>query len=159
MAGLADITLGNFTKVFVGESDDLQGAMSELEEVQSVGDISDEATIVDVQKYGQKYLRKLVGSANAAAIEVVCNYISNAATGGIVQKELLAAYSASTQKQVIVSMLEDATETNGVYVSFPCLVASATVTNAFDETRTVTFSLVPTNGFPTGYEDLPYAVT
>jgi hypothetical protein len=158
MAGLGDITLGNFTKVYVGEDADLVGAMSELEEVQSVGDISDEATIVDVQKYGQKYLRKLVGSANAAAIEVVCNYVSDSTTGGIVQKELLAAYTASTPKQVVISMLEDATETNGVYVLFNCLVASASITNAFDETRTITFSLVPTNGFPTGYQDLPYAV-
>ncbi len=157
MAGLDDITLGNFTKVFVGEVGQTHVDMSELEEVQSVGDISDEATIVDVQKYGQKYLRKLVGSANASAIDVVCNYVSNSTTEGIVQKELLTAYTSSTPKQVIVSMLEDASGTNGVYVSIPVLVASATVSNSFDETRTVTYSLVPTNGIEGGYNALPYA--
>jgi hypothetical protein len=155
MAGLSDISLGNFTKVFIGDVGELQASMTELEEVQSVGDISDEATIVDVQKYGQKYLRKLVGSANAAPIEVVCNYLSDTSVG-IIQQELMSAYTNNTPKQAIISMLEDVTGTNGIYVSYGCLIASATVTNSFDETRTVTFSLVPTNGFPSGYQSLPY---
>ena len=146
MAGLLDISLGNFTEVRFGPATagvtPVLPTTYTLGDVQTVGDISDEATIVDVQAYGQKYLKKLVGSANAAAIEVVCNYDPSDAS----QTDLLTAYSDSTKRNVAIVMLENDTGNNGTYNAFEVLVASSSVSNSFDETRTITFSLVPTNG-------------
>ena len=145
--GLADISLGNFTEVRVGEVNDAFTALSILGDVQSIGELTDEATIVDVNAYGQKYLKKLVGSANASAIEVVCNY--NPAD--TIQEELLTAYTSSVPKSIALVMFEADTgalgdDAEGTYNQFPCLIASATLSNSFDETRTMTFSLVPTDG-------------
>ena len=150
MAGLTDISLGNFTDIIYAPTGtaippaDLSvgDVFAAIGDVQTVGDISDEATIVDVQAYGQKYLKKLVGSANAAAIEVVCNYDPSDAS----QTDLLTAYSDSTKRNVAIVMLENDTGNNGTYNAFEVLVASSSVSNSFDETRTITFSLVPTNG-------------
>ena len=142
MAGLTDISLGNYTKISYGPAGTAFASLGNLPDVQSVGELTDEATIVDVQAYGQKYLKKLVGSANASAIEVVVNY--NPSEAG--QIDLLAAYNSSTQRSIALVMDEDATGTNGTYNQFDALVASATVSNSFDETRTMTFSLVPVNG-------------
>lgn len=151
MAGLTDISLGNFTEVLYGAVGDAPGTMTKLGEVQTVGDLTDEATIVDVQAYGQKYLKKLVGSANASAIEVVCNY--NPSDAG--QIDLLSAYNLSEKRQIVLVMNEDEAGTNGTYNSFPALIASASVTNSFDETRTITFSIVPTDGLGT-FEAKPF---
>lgn len=153
--GLADISLGNFTEIRVGDTGDAFTALSILEDVQSVGELTDEATIVDVNAYGQKYLKKLVGSANASAIEVVCNYDPTA----VIQQELLAAYTSSVKKTIALTMFEGTTgvgldESEGTYNQFDCLVASASVANSFDETRTITFSIVPTNGLGV-YTDVP----
>lgn len=155
MAGLTDISLGNFTDIVYAPTGTLSpaggdfsgGDFSAVGDVQQVGDISDEATIVDVQAYGQKYLKKLVGSANAAAMEVICNYDPTDAG----QVDLLKAYKETTQRAIGVIMKEsdgafDATATNGTFNVFEVLVASASVSNSFDETRTVTFSLVPVDG-------------
>ncbi len=141
MAGLEDISLGNFTNVFYGDAG-TDDPTNKLGEVQSVGDISDEATIVDVQKYGQKYLRKLVGSANAAPIEVVCNFKPNDAG----QIDLLKAYNETTTRRIKIDMDENDTGSNGTTNQFDVLVGSASVTNSFDETRTITFALVPIDG-------------
>ncbi len=156
MAGLSKITLGNFTHVYYGDKDAVETALLKLGDVQSVGDISDEATIVDVNAYGQKYLQKLVGSANAAAIEIVCNYDPSDAG----QSALIAAYTNTTTMEIAIVMSEDDTSPttgDGTFVKFPALVASSSISNSFDETRTVTFSIVPENGFPNGYEELPFA--
>jgi hypothetical protein len=146
-AGLSGITLGNFTEIRYGNKSDAWPSLSILEDVQSVGELSDEATIVDVQAYGQKYLKKLVGSANASAIEVVCNY-DPTATG---QTTLFDAYNNSTEIEIALAMFDGDTgvgddNAEGTYNKFGALVASASLSNSFDETRTITFSLVPTDG-------------
>ena len=155
MAGLTDISLGNFTDIIYAPADTVAPVGGDFSsssfllvgDVQTVGDISDEATIVDVQAYGQKYLKKLVGSANASAIEVVCNYDPTDAG----QIDLLSAYDTTTQRAIGVVMKEndgdfDADTTNGTFNVFNALIASASVANSFDETRTITFSIVPANG-------------
>ena len=151
MAGLSDISLGNFTRILYGQAS-VAAPTSVLGDVQSIGDITDEATIVDVPAYAQKYLKKLVGSANASAIEVVCNYDPSDAG----QIDLFAAYNASAARMIRIEMGIDATfagdaTSHVTGIEFDCLVASASVSNSFDETRTVTFSLVPTDGLGDGY--------
>jgi len=167
MAGLIDISLGNFTEIAIGElGSKLAGDLEVVACVQSVGDISDEATITDVSCYGQKYLRKLVGSANASAIEVVVNYNPS----DLQQIELFAAYNDSTAIAVAIIMNESAPsvvtgdQVEGTHIIFSALVASASVSNAFDETRTVTFSFVPTKGVvdldgSDGYQPNPIPTT
>ena len=145
--GLADISLGNFTEIRIGDIADTFTELDVLGDVQSVGELTDEATIVDVNAYGQKYMKKLVGSANASAVEVVCNYNPS----DLIQIELLDAYTNSTPKNVALVMFESdtgnaGTEAEGTYNMFKCLVASASLANSFDETRTITYSLVPTDG-------------
>lgn len=147
MAGLSDISLGNFTSVVYGaEGAYTQAALSELGGVQSVGEISDEATIVDVSQYGRKYLRKLVGSANASAIEVICNYDPSDAG----QIDLQLAYNTSTKRSIGIIMNEvnsnDPMGDDGTHVVLNALIASASLSNSFDETRTITFSIVPIDG-------------
>lgn len=144
-SGLTEISLGNFTAVFYGAKSTNPVALpsNEVGEVQSVGDIADEATIVDVQAYGQKYLKKLVGSANASAIEIVCNYDPSDAG----QVDLQLAYSTSTPRDIGILMKDvDGDAAEGTFNVFNALIASASLSNSFDETRTITFSIVPTNG-------------
>lgn len=150
MAGLTDISLGNFTEIRHGAANAVFNSLVKVDDVQSIGELTDEATIVDVQAYGQKYLKKLVGSSNASAIEVVCNYDPSDTN----QQALLNAYTNATNIKIALVMLADNTGTKGTYNMFDSLVASATVSNSFDETRTITFSIVPTNGLGT-YTALP----
>lgn len=157
MAGLTDISLGNFTNVLYGAVNAYtQSTLRLLGDVQTVGDIADEATIIDVQAYGQKYLKKLVGSANSSAIEVVCNYDPSDAG----QTDLLLAYNTSTQRSIGIMMNvgEPADPAapfavDGHHIVFNALVASASITNSFDETRTITFSIVPVGGAVNGPSD------
>ena len=138
MASLSDIALGNFTKIKITPAG---GSEFELADVQSIGDVGDEATIVDVPEFNRKYLRKLVGSANAGPMEVVCNLVPDLGQTESSFEQMEDAYTNGTRCAVVVELLEDDAGTNGDKFSFNALVASKTLSTGFDTVRTVTWSL------------------
>ena len=134
MAGLTDLTLGNFTKVFITDAVDYD---TEITNLQNVGELTDESTIVDIAEYGVKYMRKLVGSATAGPIELVVNLNPDDASYQLLEQ----LYTDSARTKVKLEML-DGKGLNGHHVTFSGLIASKSFSNGFDEVRTVTFSLV-----------------
>lgn len=135
MAGLTDISLGNFTKFHIttegGTDYDLPVA-----NLQAVGDLGDEATIVDVSEYGVKYLRKLVGSASAGPVDLTVNFDPSDTSF----TRLEALYKSGLPVACKLEML-DSSETNGSFVTFTGLVASKSFGNEFDGVRSVVFSI------------------
>ncbi|TON18993.1 hypothetical protein CGH61_19165, partial [Vibrio parahaemolyticus] len=102
MAGLTDISLGNFTKVYY-EDLDAGNAETEIANVQSFSHPSDERNIIDVPQYGQTYQRKLAGSASTGAAELVVNFNPADAT----HKYLLAEYKSGRIQTFKVEVLAD----------------------------------------------------
>ena len=143
MAGILDITVANYLEVFV--STDLTAsppsapAYALLENVQSVGEMTDESTIIDIPAYGSRYLSKVVGSANAGPIELVVSLDPTAA----IQILMRQAYEANTKLTFEVRMGNSASTVGTTYdsVEFVGYVASATIANEFDAIRTQTFSI------------------
>lgn len=134
MAGLIDITLGNFTKFYITETTDFDTLVTN---VQSVGELSDESTIVDVAEYNVKYMRKLVGSASAGPIELVVNFDPSDASYVLLE----SFYKAGTRFAAKLEMLTS-DESAGSFITFNALCASKSFSNEFDGVRTVTFSIV-----------------
>lgn len=134
--GIDSIQISNFVKVLASN---LAGPVTEVEEIQSVGELTDEATIVDVPAYGSSYMKKLVGSKSAGPMEIVCSLVPDS-TVAPVQQSLRDAYTDGTEMFFTVQML-NATSDAGDEVSFKGFVTSATVSNDFDAVRTQTFSI------------------
>lgn len=134
--GIDSIQMGNYTKVLVGLT---ASPTAELEDLSSVGDIADEATVVDVPAYGSKYLKKLVGSHNAGPIEIVVN-LNPDSIAAPQQKLMREAYLNDTKVYVVVQML-DSNGTAGDFVEFAGYVTSGSISNEFDAVRTQTFSV------------------
>jgi hypothetical protein len=134
MAGLTDISLANFTKIFVTDTVDYD---TEITNVQSISEVSDEASVIDVPEYGVKYQRKLVGSATAGSVEVVVNLNPSDASFQLLEQY----YTNSTRTKVKYLML-DGGGVNGNFVTFDALVSSKSLSSEFDAVRTVTFTLV-----------------
>ena len=134
MAGLDDISVANFT--VVQYTTDAGTTWVPVTNVQSVGELSDEKNIIDVQEYGATYLRKLVGTANAGPVDVVVNFDPSDAT----HQYLLTSYKNGA-KETFRLVMNNADASKGNYVEFDGFVASKSQGNEFDSARTLTFSL------------------
>lgn len=140
MSTLTDITVSNFTTLLYSTSDDVSQTSDALTEVQSIGELTDEKTIIDVQQYGQKYLRKLTGTSNAGPIEFVVNLKPTDSS----HQAFISAYDSGTTLYFWLIMhtpLGYGTGAVGDYVAFKGFVGSKTVSNEFDAARTMTFSI------------------
>lgn len=140
MTTLTDISVSNFTTLLYSTADDVTPASDALTEVQSIGELTDEKTIIDVQQYGKKYLRKLSGTANAGPIEVIVNLNPSDST----HAALISAYDNDTPLYFWLVMHTPAgygVGSVGDYVSFKGFVASKSISNEFDSARTMTFSI------------------
>jgi hypothetical protein len=135
--GIDTISIASYVEVLV---DVASTPTIPVEDVQSIGEISDEATIVDVSAYGQQYLRKLVGSKSAGPMEIVVNAIFDVVVAPQ-QQMLRDAYRDGTSLFFTVEM-KNAAGDAGDFVSFQGLVASASISNEFDGIRSQTFSIV-----------------
>lgn len=132
MAGLDDISVANYTKLYY----DATGTPVAINEIQSIGELTDEKTIIDVQTYGVQYLRKLVGTSNAGPLEIVVNLDPSDAT----HVYLLNSYKNGTREAFKLEM-SNAAGTQGDSISFNGFVGSKTIGNDFDTARTVSFSI------------------
>lgn len=136
MAGLTDISLGNFTKVYYQDLDDTNSEV-EIANVQSFSHPSDEKNIVDVPQYGNTYTRKLAGSASTGAAELVVNFDPSEPS----HQYLLAEYKAGRMQTFKVEVLADEAGSAGSFYTFTGQVASKSASGDFDAVTTVTFSL------------------
>ena len=134
MAGLQDISVSNYTNLQY--TTDAGAVWGTITNVQSLGELSDEKTIIDVQEYGAAYLRKLVGTANAGPMDVTVNFDPSDPTHIF----LLNSYKNGTQEQMRLVM-NNADGSAGNFVEFYGFVASKSQGNEFDAARTMTFSI------------------
>lgn len=132
MPGLDDISVANYTNLSYGQT----GSEVKITEIQSIGELTDEKTIIDVQEYGAAYLRKLVGTANAGPLEVVVNLDPSDVT----HQYLLNSYKLGTQERFTLE-LTNAAGDKGDKVVFNGFLGSKSIGNDFDSARTVTFSI------------------
>lgn len=132
MPGLDDISVANYTNLSYGA----QGSEVKITEIQSIGELTDEKTIIDVQEYGAAYLRKLVGTANAGPLEIVVNLDPSDAT----HQYLLNSYKNGTSERFTLE-LTNAAGDKGDTVVFNGFLGSKSIGNDFDSARTVTFSI------------------
>lgn len=135
MAGLDDISVANYTRISY-ETTPGSGTYTDIAEVQSIGELTDEKTIIDVQEYGVQYMRKLVGSANAGPLELIINLNPAETT----HQYLFTAYKNDTRVKFQLRMTNAAND-KGDSVTFTALVASKSFGNEFDTARTASVSL------------------
>ena len=132
MAGLDDISVANYTKLKYGEA----GSEVTITKVQSIGELTDEKSIIDVQEYGVAYLRKLVGTANAGPMEVLINLDPSDAT----HQYMINSYKLGTRERFTLE-LTNAAGDKGDSVVFNGFVGSKSLGNDFDSARTVSLSI------------------
>ncbi len=132
--GLDDISVANFT--VLEYTTDGGTTWIPVTNVQSIGELSDEKNIIDVQEYGATYLRKLVGTANAGPMDIVVNFKPDDVT----HLYLLNSYKTGTQEEMRLVMY-NADQSAGDYVEFNGFVASKSQGNDFDSARSLTFSI------------------
>lgn len=135
MAGLDDITVSNYTVLQYSEDDGTTWV--DIKDVQSIGELADEKSIIDVQAYGESYLRKLVGTANAGPMDLVVNFNPTEVT----HQYLLNSYKNGDQELMRLVMYNNASKTKGNFVEFNSFVGSKSQGNEFDAARTLTFSI------------------
>jgi len=135
MAGLTDITISNYT--VLQYTPDAGTTWVDITNVNSIGDLADQKTVVDVQEYGATYLRKLVGTANAGTVDITVNFSPADAS----HTYLLASYQAGSAETFRLVMYNTAAKTLGNYIQFNGFVGTKTLSNAFDAARTVVFSI------------------
>jgi len=136
MAGLSDITIGNFTKLYYLDIDNAD-AETEITNVQSITHPTDEANVIDVQQYGQQYNRKLRGSSTTGNCEVVVNF--NPADSS--HQYLLAEYKSGRRNSFKLEVNGDIAGTSSSYIEFAGQVVSKTSAGEFDGVTTITFSI------------------
>jgi hypothetical protein len=81
-------------------------------------------------------LRKLVGTASAGPVDIVCNFNPADTT----QQYLLASYAAGRREKFKL-LMTNADGSEGSFVEFDGFVASKSQANEFDAARTITFSI------------------
>lgn len=126
---LADVTVGNYTTVKIGTV--------EIGEIESIGAINQESTIVQWNQYGAKYSRALVGSATTAPIEITCTYKPDDAG----QEALETARKSEAREEFVVTYHTSAGSTAGKSFTFHGYVASRTINSEYDAQRTITYSI------------------
>lgn len=140
MAGLTDIAIGNFTHIEYGAKDAALIVLTETGRCpNSVGDLTSESNIVEVAEFCQKFPRKLHGSGVTSPVEVVFNYDSS----DLGQAEFIRAKTDEDVISIAVILDADDTGVDGVYFLFNTLVTNWSISSAFDEVRTITFTFTP----------------
>ncbi|CAH6913885.1 conserved hypothetical protein [Vibrio chagasii] len=134
MAGLTDIEIGNFSKVFYYKDDTSKWV--EVARVQSLTHPTDERNIVEVAQFGQTYPRKLAGSASVGNAEMMVNYVNAD------HKEIDGLYSDGTRCPFAIQVSSSgAKKDDGMHYTFWGQVASRTVAGDFDAVVTTTYSI------------------
>ncbi|EDM66143.1 hypothetical protein PE36_00060 [Moritella sp. PE36] len=135
MAGLTDISVGNFTKVYYESA--TPGTFVEIANIQSITHPTDELNIVEVPQFGQKYPRKLPGSSTTGNAEIVVNFDPADAS----HIYLLASYKAGDKESFKIEILEAAGSAVGTFITWNGFVSSRSSAGEFDAVTTLTFSL------------------
>lgn len=126
---LSEISVGNYVTMMIDSSD--------IGEIESIGGINQETTIVSFSQFNKKYNRALLGSATTAPIEVVCTYLPSDSG----QAALEAARKSEARSEFVITYHQSAGSTAGKSFTFFGYVASRNISSEFDAQRTVTYSI------------------
>lgn len=133
MAGLTDISVSNYTKVEYKSGSTSKAILN----VESFSGLGGETNIIDVMQFNAKYARRLVGSASASPIEIVCTY--NPSDVSFV--DLLALQKNETKTEFKITQYANAEQKVGSTITVNAFVSSIAYGNEFDAQRTVTWTL------------------
>ncbi|QWL58221.1 hypothetical protein HQ400_07845 [Aeromonas jandaei] len=133
MAGLSDISTANYTKVEYKSG----AAFKQVLNLEGFSGLGGEVNIIDVMQFNQKYARRLVGSASASPIELVCTY--NPADASFV--DLLALQKNETKTEFKITQFANAEQKAGHTITVNGFISSVAYGNEFDTQRTVTWTI------------------
>ena len=136
MAGLADISIGNCTILHITTSADYDTPVNNLS---TLGDLTEEANLVEVNEYCRDIVRTVAGSTTAGSVEVVVNM--DPTDAAFVQLEAL--YVSGLENAMKVEMLAIGQVTGGIghFITFGAKVTGHTYLNNFDEVRQVSYTI------------------
>lgn len=138
MAGMADANVSNYLEVKIGET--------VIADIESITGFGQNANIIEFFNYNNKYSRKLIGSASVDPMEMVCTYIPESAS----YKALESARANETKSEIVITLFDSPTKTNGNTLTFNGYVASKSVSTEFDTQRTVSYTIAVDGGVTEG---------
>ncbi|MGU5689086.1 hypothetical protein [Aeromonas caviae] len=138
MAGMADANVSNYLEVKIGET--------VITDIESITGFGQNANIIEFFNYNNKYSRKLIGSASVDPMEMVCTYIPESAS----YKALESARANETKSEIVITLFDSPTKTNGNTLTFNGYVASKSVSTEFDTQRTVSYTIAVDGGVTEG---------
>ncbi len=137
-----DISTGLKTRLFYGNAGDTVDLIAtEVPEINSLGDLTDEAAEISVPTYNSEYTRTLPGQKTASAFEATLNW-SPANTSHAAMK---SAYDNRTKHGFKIQM-EDGV--GGTFTAhFEGYVTAFTISNPVDNVRTAAMKISIDGGY------------
>lgn len=138
MAGMTDANVSNYLEVKIGET--------VITDIESITGFGQNANIIEFFNYNNKYSRKLIGSASVDPMEMVCTYVPESASFKALEK----ARADETKSEIVITLFDGPTKTNGNTLTFNGYVASKSISTEFDTQRTVSYTIAVDGGVTEG---------
>lgn len=137
-----EISAGLKTRLFYGTAGDTAALIvTEIPEINSLGDLSDEAAEISVPTYNSEYTRTLPGQKTASAFEATLNW----SPGNASQAAMKAAYDDRTKHGFKIEMLDGV---GGTFTAhFEGYVTAFTVSTPLDNVRTAGMKISIDGGY------------
>lgn len=141
---MSNPTTGLYTKIFYGAAGaDAASITDEILEINTQGDLSDEAAEIAVPTFNSEYTRTIPGQKTASAFELTLNWIPSLASHAAMK----AAYDGRTKHSFKIE-LKDADGSNTLATSlFEGYVTSFSISNPVDGVRTAAVRVSLDGGF------------
>lgn len=137
-----EISTGLNTRLFYGNAGDAVALIvTEVPEINTLGDLSDEAAEISVPTYNSEYTRTLPGQKTASAFEATLNW----SPGNSAHAAMKAAYDGRTKHGFKIEMLDGV---GGTFTAhFEGYVTAFTISNPLDNTRTAAMKISIDGGY------------
>lgn len=135
-----DIFSGANLQVEVGTNTDSTTPATDFEVIPEVNTFTTsgfESVVISVKTFNSAYDRKLLGTKSIPDISLAVNYLPDNA----VHQKLEQLADQQARCQIKLSYFDDATKSEGFYVTYVCFVSSTTIGGDKDEVVTKTFTL------------------
>lgn len=141
------ISTGLYTRLYYGNAGDTVDLITtEIPEINSQGDLTDEAAEISVPTYNSEYTHTLPGQKTAGAYEVTLNWVP----GNSAHAAMKTAYDNRTKHGFKIAMADGAGGTTTA--NFEGYVTAFTISNPVDNVRTATMKISIDGGYTVTFE-------